>query len=224
MTLYAAGLIFAILFLGVIYTLVARKVWHGESGLDGNVPPSGGSSATRAGAAWRAPTSRTGPFVLLFFAGALVAETTDAVRRRHGGARPAPCSSASSSTGASSCSTGRRHSCPRTSATSREPGRAAAAARPAGAPMSLFRRRKEPETEPASRTSRPVPALGVPFQRKGDAWLVEVGGGWATFGWVPRDATLVGFLEYEEAPGASTDSCAPTPRPDSRGTSPTATT
>ena len=45
----------------------------------------------------------------------------------------------------------------------------------------------------------------MPFQRKGDAWLVEVGGGWATFGWVPRDATLVGFLEYEEAPGSNID-------------------
>ena len=44
--------------------------------------------------------------------------------------------------------------------------------------------------------------LGVPFQRKGEAWLVEVGGAWATFGWVPRDATLAGFLEYAEAPAA----------------------
>ncbi len=47
--------------------------------------------------------------------------------------------------------------------------------------------------------------LGVPFQRKSEAWLVEVGGGWATFGWVPRDATLVGFLEYAEAPEPSTE-------------------
>ena len=47
--------------------------------------------------------------------------------------------------------------------------------------------------------------LGVPFQRKGEAWLVEVGGAWATFGWVPRDATLAGFLEYAERPQPSTE-------------------
>jgi hypothetical protein len=77
-TLYAAGLIFAILFLGVIYTLVARKVWHGESGLDGNVPPEWWFLGQ---ASWRGVARAyiaSGPFVLLFFAGALVAETTDA--------------------------------------------------------------------------------------------------------------------------------------------------
>ena len=46
--------------------------------------------------------------------------------------------------------------------------------------------------------------LDVPFQRRDDTWLVEVGGGWATVAWVPRDSTLVGFLIYEEAPGPST--------------------
>jgi hypothetical protein len=45
--------------------------------------------------------------------------------------------------------------------------------------------------------------LDAPFQRRDDTWLVEVGGGWATFAWVPRDSTLVGFLVYEEAPGPS---------------------
>ncbi len=48
-------------------------------------------------------------------------------------------------------------------------------------------------------------SLDVPFQRKGEAWLVEVGGGWATFGWVPRDSTLVGFLEYAESPGPAAE-------------------
>lgn len=45
---------------------------------------------------------------------------------------------------------------------------------------------------------------GVPFQRKGEAWLVEVGGAWATFGWMPRDASLTGWLDYAERPGPST--------------------
>lgn len=78
MTLYGAGLIFALLFLGVIFALVARKVWHGESGLDGDVPPEWWflGDATWRGVA-RAYIA-TAPFVLLFFAGALVAEVTDA--------------------------------------------------------------------------------------------------------------------------------------------------
>ena len=77
--------------------------------------------------------------------------------------------------------------------------------------MSLFRRRKEadPVAErlaalreaTVAAGSRPVTGLleelGVPFQRKGEAWLVEVGGAWATLGWVPRDATLAGFLGAE---------------------------
>lgn len=71
--------------------------------------------------------------------------------------------------------------------------------------MSLFRRRKEPEASGEPDITALFQQLGVPFQRKSDAWLVEVGGGWATFGWVPRDATLVGFLEYAEAPGSSTE-------------------
>jgi hypothetical protein len=45
--------------------------------------------------------------------------------------------------------------------------------------------------------------LDVPFQRREDMWLVEVGGGWATFAWVPRDSTLVGFLIYEEPPASN---------------------
>jgi hypothetical protein len=47
--------------------------------------------------------------------------------------------------------------------------------------------------------------LDVPFQRKGEAWLVEVGGAWATFGWIPRDATLAGWLDYAERPAPSTE-------------------
>ena len=95
--------------------------------------------------------------------------------------------------------------------------------------MGFFSRRKEePEADPAAERLLAVrePALaagepeitalfeqlGTPFQRKGDAWLAEVGGGWATFGWVPRDATLVGFLEYVEAPGPSTQRRVPAMR------------
>ncbi len=85
--------------------------------------------------------------------------------------------------------------------------------------MGLFRRRREPEADPdeariaafrAQHVAGPEPPvsellqqLEVPFQRKGEAWLVEVGGAWATVAWVPRDATLAGFLEYEEVPGPS---------------------
>ena len=78
MTLFGAGLVFALLFLGVIYVLVARKVWGGESGLDGDVPPDWWflGAATWRGIA-RAYVA-TGPFLLLFCAGALAAEVTDA--------------------------------------------------------------------------------------------------------------------------------------------------
>ena len=57
---------------------MARKVWHGESGLDGDIPPAWWflGDATWRGVA-RAYIA-TAPFVLLFFAGALVAELTDA--------------------------------------------------------------------------------------------------------------------------------------------------
>jgi hypothetical protein len=78
MTLYGASLIFAFLFLGVIYALVARKVWRGESGLDGSVPPEWWflGDATWRGVA-RAYIA-TGPFGLLLLAGGMVAEFTDA--------------------------------------------------------------------------------------------------------------------------------------------------
>ena len=177
--------------------MVARKVWRGESGLDGDVPPAWWflGDATWRGVA-RAYIA-TGPFVLLFFAGALVAEVTDAddvgmavsagalllgvvvhgsivaVQPAAGARAPAPAD---------------------------EPGALAERRQrraPAGAPMSLFRRRKErPKRTPGEPDITDLlQQLDVPFQRKSDAWLVEVGGGWATFGWVPRDATLVGFLD-----------------------------
>jgi hypothetical protein len=78
MTLYGGGLIFAILFLGAVYVLVARKVWHGESGLDGDVPPEWWFLGDET---WRGVARAyiaTAPFVLVFFAGALVAELGDA--------------------------------------------------------------------------------------------------------------------------------------------------
>jgi hypothetical protein len=78
MTLSGATLIFALLFLGVIYVLVAPKVWRGESGLDGNRPP----AWWFLGDAWWRGIARaylvTGPFVLVMFAGGAIAEFTDA--------------------------------------------------------------------------------------------------------------------------------------------------
>lgn len=78
MSLYGASLIFALLFLGVIYVLVAPKVWRGESGLDGDVPPAWWFLGD---AVWRGVARAylaTAPFVLLMFAGGAVAEFTDA--------------------------------------------------------------------------------------------------------------------------------------------------
>ena len=120
MTLYGASLIFAILFLGVIYAVVARRVWRGESGLDGDVPPAWWflGDATWRGVA-RAYIA-TGPFVLVFFAGGLVAEFTDAYDAGHGRGRGRPAPRRRSSTGASSSSTARRRSCLRICAD--EPG------------------------------------------------------------------------------------------------------
>jgi hypothetical protein len=74
MTLYGASLIFALLFLGVIYVLVAPKVWRGESGLDGNTPPQWWFLGD---ALWRGIARAylaTVPFLLAMFAGAAVAE------------------------------------------------------------------------------------------------------------------------------------------------------
>jgi hypothetical protein len=85
--------------------------------------------------------------------------------------------------------------------------------------VGLFRRRQEPSADPvearvaeyrAERVAASEPAISdllreleLPYQRKGEAWLVEVGGAWATFGWIPRDATLLGWLDYSERPGPS---------------------
>jgi len=78
MTLYGASLIFALLFLGVIFVLVAPKIWRGESGLDGAHPP----DWWFLGDAWWRGVARaylaTAPFVLVLFAGAAIAEFTDA--------------------------------------------------------------------------------------------------------------------------------------------------
>ena len=82
--------------------------------------------------------------------------------------------------------------------------------------MGFFSRRKggaDPLTEfrePTLAAGEPditgrLQQLDVPFQRKGEAWLVEVGGAWATFAWIPRDATLAGWLDYAERPAASTE-------------------
>jgi hypothetical protein len=82
--------------------------------------------------------------------------------------------------------------------------------------MSLFRRRK-PAADPFAAFREDTIAAGepditsllqehdIPFQRKAEAWLIEVGGAWATFAWMPRDASLAGWLEYAERPGSSTD-------------------
>lgn len=83
--------------------------------------------------------------------------------------------------------------------------------------MGLLRRRREPAADPvderlaafrAATVAAPEPPvsdllqeLELPYQKKGDLWLVEVGGAWATFTWMSSDASLVGFLSYEEWPG-----------------------
>ena len=70
-------------------------------------------------------------------------------------------------------------------------------------PLTAFREPTIAAGEPDVTTL--LQELDVPFQRKGEAWLVEVGGAWATFGWIPRDATLAGWIDYAERPGPSTD-------------------
>ena len=76
-------------------------------------------------------------------------------------------------------------------------------------PLTAFREPTIAAGEPDITTL--LQQLDVPFQRKGDAWLVEVGGAWATFGWIPRDATLAGWIDYAERarpqhrPGARAD-------------------
>jgi hypothetical protein len=99
--------------------------------------------------------------------------------------------------------------------------------------VGLFRHRRAPEPEPertevrpsepdpvelrlgayrAEAIAAPAPSLpdllqrlGVPHQPKGEHWLADVGSGWATFTWLATDATLLGFLMYEQPPGASAD-------------------
>lgn len=96
------------------------------------------------------------------------------------------------------------------------------------ADVPLFRRRKESEPDPAQQAEDPVDKriaefraatlaapeppvsdllqeLEVPYQRKGGAWLVEVGGAWITCLWLDEDASLMCFLEYAEAPGSNRD-------------------
>lgn len=94
--------------------------------------------------------------------------------------------------------------------------------------MPLFRRRKETEPDPPEQDEDPVDKriaefraatlaapeppvsdllqeLEVPYQRKGGAWLVEVGGAWISCIWLAEDATLMCVLEYAEAPGSNLD-------------------
>ena len=74
MTLYGASLIFTLLFLGGVYTAVARKVWRGESGLSGDRPPEWWFLGP---ATWRGVARAyiaTVPFGLVIVAGAMIAE------------------------------------------------------------------------------------------------------------------------------------------------------
>ena len=91
MTVYGASLIFTLLFLGVIYVVVARKVWAGESGLDGDVPPDWWFLGDDV---WRGVARgyiASVPFLLVMLVGGMLAEFTDdydlGMARRH--ARPA---------------------------------------------------------------------------------------------------------------------------------------
>jgi hypothetical protein len=77
--------------------------------------------------------------------------------------------------------------------------------RPDSDPLVAFREPTVAADEPAREITGLLEELRVPFQRKGEAWLVEVGGAWATCGWIPRDATLAAWIDYMERPGPSTD-------------------
>lgn len=74
MTLNGAGLIFTLVFLGGIYIAVVAKVWRGESGLDGNVPPDWWFLGNPT---WRGNSrayAATVPFLLVMLGGAGIAE------------------------------------------------------------------------------------------------------------------------------------------------------
>jgi hypothetical protein len=79
MSLYGAGLIFAVLFLGGIYLAAAARVWRGNSGLDGGVPPEWWPFGD---AAWRGNARAyiaTVPFLLVMLVGAGIAEWSGSV-------------------------------------------------------------------------------------------------------------------------------------------------
>lgn len=78
MTLYGAGLILVLLFLGFLYVAAAAKVWRGTSAFNGDVPPDWWPFGPPV---WRGVARSyvaTGPFILVLFGGAAVAELSSA--------------------------------------------------------------------------------------------------------------------------------------------------
>jgi hypothetical protein len=78
MSLYGAGLIFVLLFMGFLYVAVAAKVWRGTSAINAAVAPEWWPFGLPV---WRGVARSyvaTGPFILVMFAGAAIAEFASA--------------------------------------------------------------------------------------------------------------------------------------------------
>jgi hypothetical protein len=74
MSLYGAGLILVLLFLGFLYVAVAAKVWRGTSAINSDVSPDWWPFGPPV---WRGVARgyvATGPFILVLFGGAAIAE------------------------------------------------------------------------------------------------------------------------------------------------------
>jgi hypothetical protein len=78
MTLYGAGLIFVLLFMGFLYVAAGAKVWRGTSAIQSEVAPDWWPFGQPV---WRGVARSyvaTGPFILVLFAGAAIAELSSA--------------------------------------------------------------------------------------------------------------------------------------------------
>lgn len=47
--------------------------------------------------------------------------------------------------------------------------------------------------------------LDLPYQRREDLWLVEVGGAWAVLGWMPEETALSMAIAYESHPSPASE-------------------